>query len=165
MKIKHVGYSVLLLAMAVVLIPGCSWIGGYGKIRLSSEQEDGMSIQKLQDTLDDYHVFYAGPSSKLPSGLIFDPKHDERKLTGDRWTRVDDGESISEIIGWMKTYTEFPPRLHVLLGPDNELYGYLFYPVGYEHVVTKVIDDGTLYVYDLESPVYRNTPADRPRKK
>ena len=154
MKPNHVTYSALILIIAVVLMSGCAWLKGYGKLRLTSEYGDDMTIQKLQENWDDYNVYYAGISPSNPAGIMFDPKHDGRELVGDRWTRVEDGKTVTEIIGWIKTYTQFHPRLHVLLGPDNQLYGYVFYAWGYDYIVAKVIDDRTLYVYDLESPNY-----------
>ena len=154
MKTKHFIYSVIILIMMVVLMSGCAWLKGHGKVRLSSEYGDDMTIQRLQENWNDYHVSYAGISISNPAGIMFDPKNDGRELVSDRWTRVEDGETVSEIISWIKTYTQFYPRLHVLLGPDNQLYGYVFYAWGHDYVVAKVIDDRTLYVYDLESPNY-----------
>lgn len=154
MKTNHFIYSVIILIMTVFLVPSCAWLKGYGKVRLSTEYAVDMTIQKLQENWDDYHVYYAGISPSNPAGIMFDPKNDGRELVGDRWTRVEDEKIVSEIISWIKTYTQFHPRLHVLLGPDNQLYGYVFYAWGYDYVVAKVIDDKTLYVYDLESPNY-----------
>jgi hypothetical protein len=154
MKTNHVTYSVIILFLAVLLMSGCTWLRGYGKVRLSSEYGDDMTIQKLQANWTDYYVYYAGMSTSNPAGIMFDPKNDGRELVGDRWTMVKDGETVTEIISWIKTYTQFYPRLHVLFGPDNQLYGYIFYAWGYDYVVAKVIDDRKLYVYDLESPNY-----------
>lgn len=160
MKSKFITYSVIVILMMVSLVPSCAWLKGYGKVRLSTEYGDDMTIQKLQENRDDYHVYYAGTSINNPSAIMFDPINDGRELVGDRWTRVKDGKTVSEIISWIKTYTQFHPQLHVLLGPDNQLYGYIFYAGGYDYVVAKMIDDRTLYVYDLESPVYINAPSD-----
>ena len=146
-------YPVIVILMMVSLVSGCAWLKGYGKVRLSTEYGD-MTIQKLQSNWNHYNVYYAGMSTSNPAGIMFDPKHDGRELVGDRWVRVEDKETVSGIISWIKTYTQFHPRLHVLLGPDNQLYGYLFYTWGHDHVVAKLIDDKTLYVYDLESSNY-----------
>lgn len=138
----------------VSLVSGCAWLKGYGKVRLSTEYGDDMTIQKLQANWNHYNVYYAGMSTSNPAGIMFDPKNDGRELVGDRWVRVEDKETVSDIISWIKTYTRFHPRLHVILGPDNQLYGYVFYAWGHDYVVAKPIDDKTLYVYDLESPNY-----------
>jgi hypothetical protein len=160
MKTTHLIYSLIILILTATLMHGCAWIKGYGKVRLVSKYGDDMSIQKLEENWDDYHVSYAGSSPSIPAAIMFDPKNDGRKLVGDRWTRVEDGKTVSEIIGWIKTYTQFFPSLHVILGPDNQLYGYVFYPRFADNIIGKLIDDRTIYVYDLESPVYINGPSD-----
>jgi len=160
MKKHLVRYSAIILILTVVLMPGCAWIKGYGKVRLSSDYGDDMTIQKLQENWDDYHVRYAGLSTDIPAAIMFDPKDDGRELVGDTWTMVEDGETVAEIISWIETYTEFYPRLHVIIGPDNQLYGYVFYAWGYDRVIVKEIDERTVYVYDLESPVYISGPSE-----
>jgi hypothetical protein len=154
MKANHRIYSLIILILTASLMPGCGLIKGYGKVRLSSEQGYDMTIQELQENWKDYIISYAGTSISNPAGIMFDPKDDGRELVGDRWTSVEGKETVSEIIGWIKTYTQFHPKLHVILGPDNQLFGYLFSPWGSGDVVAKVIDERTLYVYDLMSPVY-----------
>jgi len=83
---------------------------------------------------------------------MFDPKNDDKILTGDKWIKIEDKETLSELIGWIRTYIQFDPRLWRILGPDDQFYGYLFFAWG--HVVIKVVDDRTMYMYDLESPLY-----------
>jgi hypothetical protein len=154
-------YFLTTLVLTASLMSGCALIRGYGKVRLSSEQKDTMTIQKLQENWKDYYVSYAGTSPGVPAGIMFDPKDDGRELVGDTWTRVEGKETIAGIIGWIKTYTQFDPKLHVILGPDNRLFGYIFYPWIAGNVIAKLLDDGTLYVYDLEPPVYMNDPPDK----
>jgi len=160
MKSRYFLYSFVFIIVAAFLMPGCAWLRGYGKVRLSTEYGDDMTIQKLQENWNDYNISYAGMSPSNPAGIMFDRKNDGRELVGDRWIRVEEKETVSEITSWIETYTQFHPRLHVILAPNNKLYGYIFYPWGYDYVVTKVINDKTLYVYDLESPVYLNDPSD-----
>ena len=118
-----------LALMAVVLmyiITGCS---GYGKLRLQSRYGDDVTIEKLQENLPDYTVYYAGYAVNNPSGIMFDPKNNNRTLqTTDRWTQLDDKESVIEVISWIKTQnsSDFYPKLYRILGPDDQLYGYLF---------------------------------------
>ena len=54
--------------------------------------------------------------------------NDDRTLTGEKWVKVEDKETLSELIGWMKSYTEYYPQIWRILGPNNEFFGYLFYP-------------------------------------
>jgi len=73
-------------------------------------------------------------------------------LIGDKWIKAEDKETLLELIGWIRTYIQFDPRLWRILGPDDQCYGYLFFAWG--HVVIKAVDDRTMFVYDLESPLY-----------
>jgi hypothetical protein len=90
---------------------------------------------------------------------MFDPKNDYRTFVGDKWIKVEDKETVSEIISWIKNYTEYDPQVWRILGPDNQFYGYLFYPNAHDaQAVIKVVNDTTMYVYDLESPRYLKRP-------
>ena len=46
----------------------------------------------------------------------------------------------------------FDPRFWKIVEPDEQFYGYLF--CACNHGVIKSVDDTTMYVYDLESPLY-----------
>ena len=148
-------YMVMRGLVLVFFISGCALHTGYGKIRPQPRQGERVTIQELQESWEDYAIHYAGLSLGTVAGIIFDPKNDKRTLTGDKWIRVEDRETLSELIGWMKTYTEYNPQIWRILGPDNEFYGYLYYPRYHGgHAVAKVVNDTTLYVYDLQSPKY-----------
>ena len=139
----------------VFFISGCAMLTGYGKIRPQPWHGEQVTIQKLQNNWEDYTIHYAGLSVGTVAGITFDPKNDNRTLTGDKWIKVEDQQTLSELIGWMKTYTRYNPQIWRILGPDNEFYGYLYYPKSHEvHAVAKVLNDTTLYVYDLQSPRY-----------
>lgn len=159
MKSRYFIYPFIFIVVAAFLMTGCALFRGYGKVRLSTEYRNDMTIQKLMESWNDYTVSYAGMSHSNPAGIMFDPKNDERELVGDRWVKVEDENTASEIISWIETYMQFHPRLHVILGPSNKLYGYIFYPWGYDYVVAKMINDKKLYVYDIESPVYIDGPS------
>ena len=126
----------------------------YGKVRVLSRQEEKVTIQELKENWQDYTIYYAGLSVGTAAGIMLDPKNDEKTLVGDRWSKVEDQETLSELIGVIESYIQFHPRLHRILGPDGQFYGYLFFAWLHCHPVIKVVDDRTLYVYGLESPVY-----------
>jgi hypothetical protein len=148
----------------VFFISGCALHTGYGKIRAQPWRGERITIQELQENWEDYTIHYAGLSVGTVSGIMFDPKNDNRTLTGDKWIKVEDQETLAELISWMKTYVAYDPQVWKILGPDNDLYGYLLYP-GYQfsspdQAVVKVVNDTTMYMYDLESPIYRTKGAD-----
>ena len=140
----------------MLLFSGCaSMLTGYGKLRPQPMRGERVAIEELEENWEEYVIHYAGISVGTPAGIMFDPKDDDRTLTGEKWIKVEDKETLSELIGWMKTYTELNPQIWRILGPNNEFFGYLFYPSYIMHadkVVIKVIDDKTMYVYDVESP-------------
>ena len=149
-------YMALIGVIIMLLFSGCaSMLTGYGKLRPQSMRDQRVAIEKLQENWEDYVIHYAGLNVGNPAGIMFDPKHGDRTLTGEKWVKVEDKETLSELIGWMKSYTEYYPRIWRILGPNNEFFGYLFYPsyrMYADNVVIKVIDDKTMYVYDVESP-------------
>ena len=153
-------YMALIGVIIMLLFSGCaSMLTGYGKLRPQPMRGQTVAIGELVENWEDYVIHYAGSSVGTPAGIMFDPKNDERSLTGDKWIKVEDQQTLSELIGWMKTYYAYNPQIWRILGPDNQFYGYLYYPHAHnENAVVKVVDDTTMYVYDLESPRYLKRP-------
>ena len=146
-------YAGIIVFIVVFLISGCASFTGYGKVRPQPWRGERITIHELQKNWEDYTIHYAGLSVSTVAGIMFDPKNDERSLTGDKWIKVEDQQTLSELIGWMKTYYAYNPQIWRILGPDNQFYGYLYYPHAHnENAVVKVVDDTTMYVYGLESP-------------
>lgn len=159
MTMKRYIRIALMAVVLMYIIPGCS---GYGKLGLQSRYGDDVTIEKLQEKLPDYTVYYAGYAVNNPSGIIFDPKNDTKTLMpSERWTKLNDKESAIEVISWIKIQdsSDFYPRLYRILGPDDQFYGYLY--SAWNHLLTKVIDGKTLWVYDLpDPPHYEYGPDD-----
>lgn len=148
---KYIHPAVIGLVL-LFLMCGCSWLKSYGKLRVLSRHDEKITIQELEKNWQDYTIYYTGLSVDTAAGIMFDPKNDDKILTGDEWIKIEDKETLSELVGWIRTYIQFDPRLWRILGPDDQFYGYLFFAWG--HVVIKVVDDRTMYMYDLESPLY-----------
>lgn len=147
-------YLALVAVVLVFIMSGCL---GYGKIRSQSGYGDDLTIEKLEENWRDYTVYYAGYAVNNPSGIMFDLKNDDKKLLpSDRWTKIEDQETVVEVISWIKIQNSynFYPRLYRILGPDNQFYGYLF--SAWDHLLTKVVDDKALWVYDLPEPNYND---------
>ena len=77
-------------------------------------------------------------------------------VIGDNWIKIEDKETLSALIGWIKNYIQFDPRLWRIVGPDDQFYGYLFFAWG--HVVIKSINDTTIYVHDVLSRFREEEP-------
>ena len=150
MNMKKNIYLALVAVVPVFVMSGCS---GYGKLRSQSGYRDDTTIEKLKENWQDYAVYYAGYAVNNPSGIMFDPKNDDKTLMpSERWTKLDDKESVIEVISWIKIQDSsyYYPRLYGILGPDDQFYGYLY--SAWDHLLTKVADDKTLWVYDLPDP-------------
>ena len=126
-------YRLLGVILIAVMVSGCaSWQNNHGKIRNLKESQNGVTIQDLVDKWDDYNVYYSdhydGYNIRSPLGIMFDPKNNDTTLVGDL----------------------YEPWLNEILGPDGRFYGYLYYSYGF--VTLKVVDDKTMYVFNLEDP-------------
>ncbi len=147
MKLFHV---TIITIISAFIITGCS---GYGKLVIESKNEDEVTIEKLIKNSDDYDIHYFGHGKKFVSGIIFDPKKDNKKLLpGDMWVEINEQTTVSDIVKRIKgsDLLGFSPTFYKIVGPDGEFYGYLF--TGWFHIVLKKIDDDTLSVYGLDDP-------------
>ncbi len=140
--------TAVVLALVLCAAAGCLSRFGYGSIRPAPEDK---SIQDLVSNWKDYHVSYSGLHPGQPSGLMFDPRHDDRELKGDRWYPVQDRATVEEIVMWLQRYDLHPPRLMRLVGPEQILYGYVY--TGWTRVVARAVDNKTMYVLGLPAPL------------
>lgn len=149
---KYRFLSVFLLAF--IIFSCASWQQNYGKLRILPESQNGVTIQDLIDKWYDYNIYYSdryeGYSVRSPLGIMFDPKNNDTTLVGDRWKKVRDQKDLIEMTKWIYPTTQYEPWLTEILGPDGKLYGYLYYSYGF--ATLKVIDDKTMYVFNLDDP-------------
>jgi hypothetical protein len=156
---KYIYLSVIVVVLALIM-PGCSWLKSYGKLRVQSGPGHKVTIEELKENWDDYTIYYAGLSVDHPSAVMFDPKNDSTSLVSDKWVKVEDQETLSGLIGSIQRTTHFYPIVQRILGPDDQFYGYFF--SAWHNVLIKAVDDRTLWVYDLPlSPdLYYNAGGD-----
>ena len=147
---KHVYLTALILICLVV--SGCaSWFANYGKVKnLTGDRKKDVTIDTLIENWEDYDIYYAGRDVKSALGIMFNPKENNTKLTGDRWQKVVDQKTLIEMTRWIYLTTLEFPWLAELLGPNDQFLGYLYYSGGPASL--KKIDDSTFYVFDLENP-------------
>ena len=148
-------YRFLSVFILVLIISGCaSWQKNYGKLRILPETQNEVSIQDLIDKWDDYNVYYSdiydGYNPRAALGIMFDPKNNETTLVGDRWKKAKDQKDLIEMTKWIYSNTQYEPWLNEILGPDGRFYGYLYYSYGF--VTLKMVNDKTMYVFNLEDP-------------
>jgi hypothetical protein len=143
---------VLLIAL---IISGCaSWQQDYGKLRMLTKEQNEVTIQDLIDRWEDYNIYYSdkydGFNPRAPLGIMFDPKNNDTTLVGDRWKKVMDQQTLIEMTQWIYPTTQYEPWLNEIEGPNGRFYGYLYYSYGF--VTIKVVDDNTMYVFNLNEP-------------
>ncbi len=139
-----------MLVGFVVILSGCS---GQGTYRVVPAVSGNVTIQTLMENWQDFNVYYAGLGSNHPSAVMFDPKNDDRVITVDRWSKVESRELLADLIGSIQRQTgSYYPRLFEIRGPDGHLYGFIF--TAWDVVSTRMIDDHTMFVFDIPLPPY-----------
>jgi hypothetical protein len=144
-----------ILIFLFIFIMGCAAeTGSYGKVKKQSGTEDKITLAELRDNWDDYDIYYAKRSNRWADAIMFDPKNNGTKLTGDSWIKIDDQETLDKKIKEVKLWYNYK-RVYLIEGEDNQVFGYMFYPY-YLRVPVEIVDEQTLYVGAL--PRYRSAP-------
>jgi hypothetical protein len=150
MNIKRLAGIVILI---LILIIGC--LGNYGKIIKQTGTENKMTLAELRDNWDDYDIYYGRRSNRYADAIMFDPKNNSTKLSGDSWIKIKDLETLDEKIKDIQMLYNYA-RVHLIEGLDNQVFGYMYYP-GYFHITVNIVDERTLYVSSLQ--MYKSTPS------
>ncbi|MGD2125352.1 MAG: hypothetical protein PVG99_04685 [Desulfobacteraceae bacterium] len=150
MNAKKPMFLAILGLLIMIIGFGCA---RYGKLRLQSGPGQRMTIHTLKENWQNYNVLYAGLNVNHPSAVIFDRKDDNTALVGDRWLKVEDKQTLSNIVDYIQTEvsrSNYYPRLWKVLGPEDQMYAYMF--SSWDRAVMKVVNDNTLYVNDIPLP-------------
>jgi len=134
-----------------------AFFGPYGKLWVQPGGQERVTIEMLEQKWQDYDVYYAGPWIGRPSAVMFDPKGDDNKLVPHKWwVQVKTREELAEAVWGIRVQQiSFFPLVRMILGPDKQLYGYMY--TAWNHVLIKQIDEKTLWVDDI--PLPRLDPA------
>jgi hypothetical protein len=141
-------HALAVIITAFAALPGCAVQLGYGRVSPAPEDK---TIQELVDNRHDFHVYYSGLHTGRPSGLMFDPRHDDRELTGKLWEPVTDRATLDEIVMWLGFHDHYKPGIFEITGPEKVLYGYVY--TGWNHIVARSVDAHTMYVMGLPAPL------------
>jgi len=151
-KMKKRFRSILVVAGLVLAVCGCA---SYGYVRSQMVYGNRITVQNLVKDWQDYTVYFTGHGRGHPSAVLFKPKNEDWVVIADRWWKVENYETLTDLVDSIQRQLPiayYYPRLLELLGPDNHRYGYVF--TSWDHVVAKLVDDHTLFVYDLPLPPY-----------
>jgi hypothetical protein len=148
-------YKFLSVFLFAIIIFSCaSQSNNYGMLRMIHENQNRATIQDLISNWENFNIYYSdiyeGYNPRAALGIMFYPKNNETTLVGDRWKKVNDQKDLIEMTRWIYSNTQNEPWLNEILGPDGKFYGYLYYSYGF--VTLKVVDDKTMFVFNLEEP-------------
>ena len=154
---------IIILAIILILpLAGCA-----NSVRLQFESmgsrpptdEARTTIQGLAENWTDYDIHYSGSSSSNASGILFDPKNDDRRLVpeGDAWKKVEDQETLNVLVKWNASQFNYIARLMQVVHPNGQSFGYLYLNIQQNFAGLRAIDDKTIVVF----PVRKDDPAVR----
>jgi hypothetical protein len=149
MDIKKLAGLVILI---LILIMGC--LGNYGKIRKQTGIESKVTLSELRDNWAEYDIYFGRRSNRYADAIMFDPKNNNTRLSGDSWIKIEDQETLDERIKDLHRVYSWA-GVYLIEGENNQVFGYMYYP-GYFHVAVSIVDERTLYVSSL--PKYKSTP-------
>ena len=144
-----------LLILIFIFSLGCAAnSGNYGKVIKQSGTDDRIALAELVENWNEYDIYYGKRSIRWADAIMFDPKNNGKKLTGDSWIKIEDPETLDEKIREIQNMYTYA-RVHLIEGADHQVFGYMYYPY-YLRVPVKIVDDQTLYVSSL--PRYKSAP-------
>jgi hypothetical protein len=141
------GIAFFSLISLFLIFAGCA---NYGRLRLESGPGETMTVQKLVENWQNYHILATGVEPNVPAAIIFAPKDSKRKVIGERWWELKDAKSVADTVGWIQAQISpapYYPRLWQMLGPDGYLYGYMY--TSWDSAVMSIQPDGTMRVMDI----------------
>ncbi len=142
------GITILILVLTI----GCS--GPKGNILKQTDKEDKVTLAELRDNWDDYDIYYSMRSNRWADAIMFDPKNNNTTLTGDSWFKIESQEALDEKIKEVRVFYDYR-RVFLIVGEDDQVYGYMFYPY-YLRLPVEIVDEQTLYLGSL--PDYGSAP-------
>jgi hypothetical protein len=144
-------YIILTVCFFSVALTSCA---SQGKLSLVDRNETNALLDDLLTHTEQYTVHYHGNTQKLVSGILFDPKDDNRYIRpeGALWRDVTDAQVIASIVDIILTSNEpkYFPNVYRVTDPEGNYYGYLI--TGWTGLVIKPVDEQTLKVYGLRGP-------------
>jgi hypothetical protein len=154
-NLKMKRYFLLAGLIIIFFTAGCSSLKKSGKLRIQSRHEK-VNLDYLVENWKDFHIYYDGTSAQDPWAMLFDPKKDDRKIVADPWVEVVDQQQLKEVYTWMDSRWKKFTKLYRVLGPDDQLYGYMY--AKRKNVNIRAVDENTLWVDNFPHPFYRYGP-------
>lgn len=141
-------FGIVFLAFVLIMVVSCAGKTGFVKVTAIPWKDEHASVGFLVKNWLDYHISYNGLKTDQPRGILFDPKNDDRKITGKRWYPFEDGKTLSDMIGWISSFSRSYPLVQKILGPKDRLFGYIFCDPHYQ-VPVRALDGKTIRIFEL----------------
>jgi len=145
---NHLNIICTVLVLAASLLSACSGLPNYGALGPAGGN-GGVSIEDLKTGWEEYDIYYTTWYSAAPAALMFDPRDNNTKLTGNAWTRVEEAADFSKLLEKVTGSFSYT-RIWAIVGPQKQLLGYMITPT--TQVFIKVVDEKTFYVSNLQVP-------------
>ena len=147
---KKVVVSLMLLGFVIYMF-GCGAAKQNAQVTPQLKANEWRpKVQEMGNNMGDYDIYAAGLKKSQPWAVVYHPKDNVKKLTGnpDRWHKIEDKKILDEIIGWMEARATAPPRLLSILGPEPEraFYAYIYTPIA--QIKTQIEDENTIFVFE-----------------
>ncbi|MBW2084335.1 MAG: hypothetical protein JRI39_15015 [Deltaproteobacteria bacterium] len=152
---RYIRFILLIL----FLIGGCVTYKTAGVYTAPGPNGAKVTLRGIQEHWNDYNISYAGVAKDTVAALLFDPKDDGLTIIGEWWTPVHDRKTLDDMVEFIKNYTNFTPTLYAIV-ENGRVFGFVLSPT-YE-IRARLINDKTLYLYEIESPLYRNDGRELP---
>ena len=150
MKVK--AYVGMMFAIGLgLMVLGCAAPMGAGRYKAMSMDEKQRTLAELEKNWGSYDIYSDGGAG-ITSAVLFDPRDNDRKLTGDGYLKLEDEKSVRLAIQTIRSYYQYDPRLYEITGDDGQFYGYAF--LAFYLPVPSRVDDRTLKLPRYKSPVY-----------
>ena len=145
-------YTIIAALPVLLIISGCT---GYGKLTLLPKSETDALLEDILSRTDQYVVHYHGNSEKFVSGLLFDPKNDNRHIRpeGALWNEVTDPKAIAstaDIILKTREHPNYFPNLFQVTNPQGDFYGYLI--TGWKGLAINQVEEQYYSLFVLKVP-------------
>lgn len=150
MKVKTSIILIFGIGLAL-MVSGCAAPTGAGRYKALSTDEERRTLAELEKNWGSYDIYSDGAVGPT-AAVIFDPKNDDRKLTGNGYIKLDDEKSVKLAIQVIQSYLQYDPRVFEITGDDGHFYGYVF--LAYYLPVPSRVDERTLSLPGYKSPAY-----------
>ena len=151
----------LITVLAIIII--IPFIGCANSVKLqfesmggrSASDESQITMLSLAENWTEYDIHYSGVSQANAPGILFDPKNDDKMLVpeGDGWTKVEDQETMNQLLKWNASPFEHNGRLMRVVHPNGQSFGYLYLNISQNFAGFRVIDEKTIAVLPVRQEV------------